>query len=164
MGKQNDCIVALFKKGYNVIDGRIFRENKVEIKQYIHDKGYYYFTVRYLKKNLTIYVHKMVAYKKYGHKLFEPNIQVRHLDSNPINNLEENIGIGTPSENMMDKSPEVRMRVALIASSFAKKHNHEEILKMHNEGLSYRKIMEKTGIKSKGTISFIVKESMASKK
>jgi hypothetical protein len=110
-----------------------------------------------------VLVHRIQAYKKYGNVIFNKDVCVRHKDSNCKNNSIDNIIIGTYSDNMMDKSQEVRMKNAVYASSFVKKHNHEEIVKMHNDGLSYSKIMKKTGIKSKGTVSFIVKKSMSSK-
>ncbi len=51
------------------------------------------------------------------------------------------------------------MRGALIATSFAKKHDHEKIIQMYESGMSYGEIIETTGIKSKGTISFIIQKS-----
>ena len=58
----------------------------------------------------------------------------------------------------------LQKKMALRATSFVKKHNHEEIIKLHIEGLSYKQIAEKLNIKSKGTISFIIKKSIEAKK
>ena len=49
-----------------------------------------------------------------------------------------------------------------LVSSGAKKYSHEDILNdYHVLGLSYNQIMEKYGIKSKGTVSFIINKSIA---
>lgn len=163
LSKTNLSTIEAFEKGYRVIDNKVFYKNN-QVKTAISNTGYYKFSIRLKsKERFVIHVHKLVAYEKFGLSAFEENIQIRHFDSNPLNNNKDNILLGSPIDNAMDKSPEVRMRAALIATSFVRKHNHEEIVNMHNEGLSYGKIMNKTGIKSKGTISFIIKQSMASK-
>lgn len=160
----NRAIIIAKKKGYIAIDGEIFFKNRKR-KLRVSKGGYYFFSVRTSKIKIdSILVSRFVAYQKFGNKIFKKGIQVRHLDSNNKNNFDYNIAIGTPSQNHMDKSPETRMRCALIASSFSKKHNHEEIVKLHDEGKSYSQIMKKLNISSKGTISFIIKQSIASKK
>lgn len=40
------------------------------------------------------------------------------------------------------------------------KHNHSSIVAMHRSGMSYTAIAAATGIKSKGTISYIIRRSM----
>ncbi len=162
--KKNLALLDAVEKGYVIIEGKIFHKSK-ELKGNCPKSGYIKFSMRTKDgKRNQVNVHRLVAYQKYGDRIFEKGIHVRHLDSNSINNLEDNIAIGTKSENELDKPPEVRMRAALIASSFSKKFNHEAILKLHNEGNSYKKIMEELNIKSKGTISFIIKKSIESKK
>jgi len=167
LSKNNQSILQALNKGY-VIDklGNVSYRGRV-LKPCYNNMGYIIFSVRVFidgkKYSANASYHKMQAYQKYGNITFNEGVCVRHKDGNCKNNSYENIILGTQSDNMMDKSAEVRMGMAIYASSFVKKHNHEEIVKMHKEGLSYGKIMEKTGIKSKGTISFIVKESMASK-
>lgn len=39
-------------------------------------------------------------------------------------------------------------------------HNHEAIIKDRAEGYTYKQLMEKYGISSKGTISFILNKSL----
>ncbi len=63
-------------------------------------------------------------------------------------------------EKSNNKTDSVRRKTALNASSFVKKHNHQKIIEMHNDGFSYNKIMKELNIKSKGTISFIIQKSM----
>lgn len=57
---------------------------------------------------------------------------------------------------------EKRMNAALIATAAMTKYKHEDVLKLHNEGHSYKQIMDKLGILSKGTVSWIINKSVAS--
>jgi hypothetical protein len=159
--KKDIAIIESVKRGYYENNGVIFYKGR-KLKQTLYGK-YYQFGIRIDNKVIRILIHRFIGYKKFGDMIFDKKLQIRHLDSNSLNNTYENIGIGTAKENANDKSPEVRMRVALNASSFSKKHNHEEIIKLHKEGYPYSKIMEKLNIKSKGTISFIIKQSIESK-
>ena len=42
-------------------------------------------------KQVSVRVHKLVAYQKYGDKIYDGLIQVIHIDGNKLNNTEENI-------------------------------------------------------------------------
>ncbi len=162
--KKNSVLLEAVEKGYTIIEGKIFHKG-LQLKGNCPKSRYIKFSIRTKDgKVAQVNVHRLVAYQKYGDKIFEKGIHVRHLDSDSINNLEDNIAIGTKSENELDKPPSVRMRAALIASSFSKKYNHEIIVKLHNEGNSYKKIMKELNIKSKGTISFIINKSIECKK
>lgn len=165
MLSQSDFIITeAARQGYCVINGEVFHGPN-RVKTSATKFGHLRFTIRISKeKTRSILVHRLVGYQKFGDKIFDKSFQIRHLDSNPTNNLDENIGIGSASQNMMDKSPELRLQQSLIATSHVRKHSHSEIINMHKAGMSYKQIMEKTGIKSKGTISFIVKQSFASQK
>lgn len=165
----NKAIVLAVKKGYHVdCNGNVFYKNKQRVLNKTKaSNGRLGFKVRVLIKGenklFTIPVHRLVAYQKFGNKIFKKNVHVRHLDGNHLNNKIDNIQIGTPSQNEMDKSSFVRMKTALRATSFMKKHNHKEIVLMRNKGMSYEEIMKYTGIKSKGTISFIINSSITAR-
>lgn len=103
-----------------------------------------------------IFAHRLQAYKKFGDKIFEEGIMVRHLDGDSTNNSWDNIGIGTNSDNMMDISAEVRLAKALHATSFTRKHDKETIRAYYTEHKSYKKTMEHFNITSKGTLHFIL--------
>lgn len=152
---RNEIIRKLPSLGYKVEDGIVYK-NDQKISLHKHRGGYYMFKA--LKKNIG--VHRFVAYMKYGEKTFEPGIQVRHLDNDSFNNIHDNIAIGTASENAMDKSKEMRMKCALTATSFVRKHNHLAVLEDHKKGVSYTQLMKKYNISSKGTISWIINHSM----
>jgi hypothetical protein len=106
-------------------------------------------------ESYSLKIHKIQAYQKYGDAIFKKGIVVRHKDGNSLNNSWDNILIGTQSDNMMDIPKEQRI---LNASNPI--HNHEDILKDRNAGLTYKELMEKYNISSKGTISFIINKSL----
>ena len=68
-----------------------------------------------------------------------------------------NIKTVTLSDNSLDIPKEKRV---LNASN--PKHDHEKIIQDFKNGYKYKEIMEKYGIKSKGTISFIINKSLKS--
>ena len=58
---------------------------------------------------------------------------------------------------MNDINPEIRLKNALYASSFIKKHNYKEVKDYYNQTKSYNKVMKKFNISSKGTLYYILK-------
>ncbi len=60
-------------------------------------------------------VHLFAAYVFYGEKAFEKGVVVRHLNANTLDCSKENIVLGTPSENELDKPSYIRKRSATIA-------------------------------------------------
>jgi len=55
-----------------------------------------------------VYVHRLVAYSKFGEAMFAPGIEVRHEDNDRYNNRPDNILIGTAYDNAMDIPEETR--------------------------------------------------------
>ena len=141
-----------FKKGYRITEkGEILNPQGVTLSGSMDMHKYNRFKIDLGGRNfINIRTHRLQAYQKYGDKIYEKGIEVRHLDGNPSNNHIDNIAIGSHSDNMMDKAKEVRVRVAQQANL---KYDRDEVRAFHAEGNSYKKIMEKFGISSKGTVS-----------
>lgn len=164
---QNKIIVYAFEKGYTVDEhGTVFFNNKKRSLN-LNKRGYYNFTLRIKQVDSKdifrrVFVHKLQAYQIFGDKMFVSGMEVRHLDNDKKNNSLKNIAIGTHQENMLDIDEQTRLNKAISATAYVKKYDHEEIIKLYNEGNSYSKIMQKLNIKSKGTISFIIKKSIQS--
>lgn len=59
---------------------------------------------------LDLDVHQLVAYEKFGDMVFDPMLEVRHLDGNILNFSRDNIDLGTRSQNYYDKPLETRRR------------------------------------------------------
>ena len=161
ISKLNQALKYAYEKGYRVVDGKAYNPTGRELKLCVRKKenNYLYFGVKYNGACFSIFVHRMVGYQKYKDKMFEEGLLLRHLNSNSLDNSEKNILIGTASDNMMDIDVNIRR---LRSSNANKIHNHKEIIELHKSGKSYSDIMRLTGIKSKGTISFIIRESMES--
>ena len=109
------------------------------------------FSVDGVRKNIRF--HQLQAYEKYGDKIFEEGIQVRHLNGDPSDNSWDNIAIGNQSDNRMDISEEIRMISSLIATSHVRRKDWDVIDKDRESGMSYGELQDKYGI-SKGTLSY----------
>lgn len=151
-----DKVIVLYKRGYRVSeDGILYNKNRVEVGSV--QGRYHRIGIRINKKKVFINTHRLQAYQKYGDKLFENDIVVRHKNGNNLDNSWENILIGTQSDNMMDIPKQIRILHSIHASSFNKKYNKEEIKKFHKKSKSYKKTMEEFNISSKGTLNYILK-------
>jgi len=136
--------------------GIVTNSNNKKLKPMIYSGGYYEFKYRKDKKFIHVLYHRFQAYMKFGDKIFEKGIMVRHLDGNKLNNHWDNLALGTNSDNQMDICSEVRQKRASHP-----KYDHQEILKDREDGMTYKEIMEKHGIKSKSTVSHIINKSLA---
>ena len=103
-------------------------------------------------------VHRFNAWFKFGAAIYEPNIVCRHLDGNPLNNHQDNLALGTQSDNMMDRPAHVRHAHAFASSRHAMKHDHAAIVAFYRIHGS-NKTMTEFGISSKGTLSFIINKT-----
>jgi len=159
--KQVELTKLAYNKGYRVLEnGDVIGLRGKKLNLFENSKGYYCFTIRRKDKCPTYtFVHKLKAYQLFGDECFNEGIVIRHFNGNNKDNSDINIKIGTQFDNMMDMTP---LQRKLNASSPI--HNHSEILKDRESGMTYREIQEKYNISSKGTISFIVNKSMKKEK
>ena len=159
MSKSEEAVKTASIKGYIVTEvGTVIGKNKKELSLYNY-KNYFFFSIKlFNSKTKLVGVHRLQAFQKYGEKIFEKGVQVRHLNGISSDNSFNNIAIGNNSENQLDIPKEDRI---LRASN--PKYNHEDILMDRNLGLTYRELMIKYNISSKGTMSFIIKDSLKSK-
>jgi len=159
MTKQEEIIRLSKEKGYFVDkDGNVFNKDGKLISLSSTNKGtgYKSFNIRVNGSNPTrSFVHRLQAFQKFGDVIFKKDMVIRHLNGNSLDNSFENIGIGTLSDNMLDIPKEKRV---LNASN--PKHDHEKIIQDYKNGYTYKEIMEKYDITSKGTISFIINKSL----
>lgn len=158
LSKLNQEILKAIKKGYTIDElGNVYNPKGKKRKLCLNNNAtrYYYF-------NLTsrpILVHRFVGYFKYGIKIFERGLQVRHLNGNSIANNWDNIGIGTLSDNRMDVSEEIRLSTAIYASQHVRRFSDEEVENIRKDkyenGMSYNELRKKYNISSKGTLSYL---------
>ncbi len=161
LSKTKEFIRLAHEKGYRVIDGEVispFTGKSRKLRVHNRD-GYkkYVFTVGEKgKSSYPIDVHKLIAYQKYGNKVFDPDFEVRHLDNNSLNNLEENISIGTKSQNQMDKPEKLRRALSVNAATRIRKFTDAEMEKIRKYHRNYKDTMETFDITSKGTLHYIL--------
>ena len=166
MNQQIKLLLLAFNKGYSVdIEGNIISPFRGFIKGRIAKDGRIHFYIRmegmYPKG---VPAHRLQAYQKFGDKLFEEGIVVRHLDGNPLNNSWDNISIGTQSDNILDRDENDLKTHAVKASRFRQDsiRSYESRIKIYEDlknGISYSEIMKKHNISSKGTLSFMKNKS-----
>ena len=140
-----------FAAGYRVrSDGTPVNPQGVPMKSCPRPDGRFQFSAG---KGCKVKVHRLQAFQKFGHAIYEPGIHVRHLNSNHQDNSDANIALGTASENMMDKPKEIRVRVSSLANL---KHDHPAIRAFFDECQSYSLTMRRFGLTSKGTLHYIL--------
>jgi len=159
LSKQKQILKIVKERGYVVdVEGNVFNPEGKQLALYTSVgkwKGYKSFTVKFEGHYTKCSVHKLQAYQKFGDAVFEDNIVTRHLNGISTDNSFHNISIGTQSQNMLDVPKEKR-----IITVSNPKHDHEAILADIASGMKYKQVMEKYGISSKGTLSFIVNKSL----
>lgn len=152
---QNEKI--LFNLGYNINkDGTCIGKHGKILTGTISKYGYRIISIRLKDKSIKVSVHRFQAFLKFGDKIYDEKYEIRHLDCNKLNNSWDNIEIGTHSQNMMDIPKEIRINTA---SNAHKKYSDELILEIKEYrilGHSYKEIMKKYNISSKGTLSYII--------
>lgn len=157
----NQALLYAVNRGYKVNNGEVISPYGKTLKLQNYN-GYLSFSVRGVRssrKVASIRVHRLVAYQKYGNKIFEPEIVVRHLNGNSLDNREENIEIGTQLDNVMDRKSEDRMVHSIKASTKLRKFTDEimnQIRLDRKAGMSYKDLMKKYNISSKGSMSYMI--------
>lgn len=122
----------------------------------IGNTGYLTTNIRINGRVTRIMAHQIQAFQKFGERMFDSGIVVRHLNGVKTDNSVRNIEIGTQSDNRRDIPAADRMRMAVHATSFVKKHDHDSIREYYKTCGSYKLTMRKFGLSSKGTLHFIL--------
>lgn len=148
---------------YKIEDGKIFSK-RGEIKFYlkgVKNREYPYIcAARIDGKNNWVTVHRIVAYQKFGDKIFEKGTVVRHLNGNKLDFSFNNIEIGSYRDNILDIPKEIfaeNMRKTHLKARKLTVDQVLEIKKLLKEGeLSHLKIAKMFNI-SDGSIYTIAK-------
>ena len=162
LNNHNKVLIEAYNKGYRVVNCCVISpfSNK-KLKLHIKKCGYYKFCCAALgNKRYTVEVHRLVAYQKYGDVIFQDGIQVRHLNGNGLDNSEDNISIGTQSDNRLDIPENIRLSSAITASNKIRKFTDLEVVEIKRDRyinkFTYKELMEKYNITSKGTLSYML--------
>ena len=154
--------ILAYEKGYRINKNgdayNIKRPNKI-LKGSINSRKYKHIKIMDSNSTIGVPFHRLQAYQKFGDEIYETNIVVRHLDGNSLNNSYDNIEIGTESENYSDRTEIQKNNFQKAGSKALTKYSDElvsEIKEYYNSGHTYKEIMEKFNISSKGTLSYII--------
>lgn len=147
-----------YEKGYRVHEnGYVISHINNILKPIKNNKGYYIFCFRDSNnKNKNCLIHRLMAYQKFGEKMYEDGIEVRHKNNNKDDNTFENILIGNHQENMLDLPKDDRQKYAEYATSFIRKYDKREVQVYYSNCRSYKQTMEQFEISSKGTLYYIL--------
>jgi len=163
-----EAILYALKKGYRITrEGEVLNPKGIQIRGKGNGRGYRQFSIRYGPrsegKHVTIQYHRFQGYMKYGDRIFEKNMCVRHMNhklgvaDDKSDNSWDGVQLGTHGDNQMDQPKEVRIARSKKATSMRKdliKGDIErDMVNDRKDGMSIGKIADKYG-KSKGTLSY----------
>ena len=162
-------VITAIEMGYFVDDTGVVhfkeRQRTLCVKR-VGKCEYYYFTINIAGARKKVMVHKMQAYQSFGLDAFKPGIQVRHLNSNSLDNTKTNIAIGSPSENQMDIAIEARSLRSKKAYANRKlrprRLTDEQALAVTVDraaGMTYKHLTAKYGV-SKSFLSYMLNDSL----
>lgn len=150
-------------KGYTVTkEGVLLNRNGVIVKgrKKDHKRDYYVFDIRIgpRKENKKVHcmIHRLQAYQKFGSKLYEEGIVVRHLNGYRHDNSYDNIAIGTIKDNKNDIPSEL---ISIHCGQIRRKYPAaivENIREDRESGYTYTQLMSKYNIPSKGSLWHIL--------
>jgi len=164
LSKKDQTVKLAFEKGYRVINGVPTNPRGKALKGSI-ECGYWF--IKPFKHLSNISFHRLAAYQKYGNLIFNKEKEVRHLDGNSLKNNENNIDLGTHQENMLDQLPRNRFKKSIKAANRKRRFTDEEIDQIRTDYLntrSYKLVMEKWNISSKGTLYYIINNNYVTEK
>lgn len=160
LSKGSKNIIRCYEMGYRVSKEGLIESPHGRILKGSFWRGYTCFSVRDGDNHMKIYAHRLQAYQKFGDKMFEPKILVRHLNDVGTDNRWDNIAIGTQSDNMMDMCPKKRKEKAIHASRKRKKYDNDKVKEFYAQCKSYSITMKEFGMTSKGTLSYILHKAL----
>ena len=167
MSQCNDALVDQVKRGLRIENGIVYgvTGKPRKIKKTRSKSGYIKLeiSVYYKGKNVNISIARLIAYFKYGNKLFEEGIVTRHLNGNSEDYSFDNIAIGTTSDNMMDIPREERIKHAQLASSYRRKYSDEledQICQEYRNGFGYGTVGKKFNIPKSTIRSMLIRRKV----
>ena len=158
LSKNKQALIEAYDKGYRVINQEVISSKGKVLKPRLTPEGYRVFNKSFEGETRRIWIHHLVAYQKYRDKLLEKGIVVRHKNGNQLDNSENNILIGTQSQNMYDRSKEDLLSHSLKASTHTRRFTDKEVTKirkLRSEGMFFKDIGNMFGV-GKSTIHYAV--------
>ena len=142
---RTEAIRIAVSKGYRFDDeDRIIGARGKPLKTF-DNQGYPSICVHNGKRPVVLRVHRLKAYFMYGERLFEDGMETRHLNGNRKDWSNENIRIGTPSQNAFDIPSADRHKQARKAAKVLRRFSDEEVRKIRDlrqQGAKYKDLVE----------------------
>ena len=83
---------------------------------------------------------------KFGDRIFEKGLLVRHLDGNSLNNSWDNLELGNQQQNMLDRKEEDRKNHSKNSKKLPQEEKEKIAKDKKENGLSYRQLSKKYNI------------------
>jgi hypothetical protein len=149
-------VQIVFNRGYRVSeDGTLTNPKGVRINGRLTNNGYREISFKINGKDTRVAVHRLQAYQKYGERIMEPGIEVRHLNGNRLDNSSKNIAIGTHSDNMRDIPRDIRLANAKYAASFNRKYDAAAVKEFYQTH-GFMRTLRHFKMTSKGTLHAVL--------
>lgn len=94
----------------------------------LNRQGYKKIQVTICGKARDVFLHRLQAFSKYGSKLYDKGIQVRHLNDIKTDNTWDNIALGTAKDNLYDRGRNKIMYCQKKATDASRKYSDDLIL------------------------------------
>lgn len=148
MSTISTTVIEAYEKGYRVVNGAVFSAKGKQRKLKTNGKitKYWFFNIKRKTGAFPVAVHRLLAYQKFGDAAFGVGVHTRHKDNNSLNNSDENIILGTGSENCMDRPVDERKKHAAKGNQKHSPELIEAIRAYHAAGLGYKKLRKKYGL------------------
>ncbi len=152
--------VIAVAKGYRIKNGQLFNGAKKLVNPRIDDGGYPVIGIKLprTRKNLSVHVHIISAFIKFGEELLTTDMEVRHLNGVKTDFSPNNLELGTRLDNIMDIPSEERRRIGAIGAVKRRILNDSEQAAFRRDrenGMTFKDLAVKYGFCHKGHASFV---------
>lgn len=154
MQSNREWLLFAYELGYRVLcDGTLVNSSgKALSTKGKGSAGYPGFCVQRARKKKIVLVHRLAGLQKYGPKIFEPGMVVRHLNDDPTDNSWDNICLGTQGDNVRDAFRNGRCRLTEgLSNRKLRKLSFSEAEGIRRDriiGMSWRALSTKYGVSS----------------
>ena len=119
--------IALKVLRYTISDDGVLKNRNGKIVGSKNRQGYEKIQIRLGGKAKDIFTHRIQAFKKYGRKMYDKGIQVRHLNDIKTDNRASNIALGTAKDNYQDRGKDSIDATQKRATEASRKYSKEII-------------------------------------
>jgi hypothetical protein len=113
---QQEIIKEIISRGFYISNGVLYKKDGTIQYTYLSN-GYPRLKIYINGYKMSVRVHRIVGYIKYGEAIFQKGLVIQHLDNDKLNYKIENLELCTHKQNMMNNPAELRKQIATIASN-----------------------------------------------